>query len=570
MTEYGRGPAPGQWRPEEDPLYGDRSWDPYASQDTGYQQPYHPDGAVQGGQYGDPYGQQHYPQQQYPEQQYADPYATGQLPSYDVAGQDPYAAGYGGGDPYGAGDGPAGPYGMQQHPDPYGTGEQPPVPGGYDAPYGSGQAAYPAGGEPQPQDPQQPAGAQQPQARGGRPQPGPDPETGWDPGPDQGEHDFFTRTDDDWDDEDEDEGRGRSGRRGGRDKRGGGKRRSGMACLVVVVLLGGGLGTVGYFGYDFYQSHFAAAPDYGGDGSGSVEVEVPEGSTLAEMAAALEKAGVIKSRGAFTEAAAENQKALGIHAGIYTLHKKMSAASAIKLMLDPNSQSGLVVPEGKRAKQIYALIDKALGKPEGTTAKAAKDGGLGLPAWADGNPEGLLFPARYPVGTKSDPSDVLKKMVQRAESEYEKLHLEAKANKVGKSPEQIIIIASLVQAEAQEDGDFGKVSRVIYNRLDQNMALGFDSTINYAKGESKLNTSIADTKIDSPYNTYRHKGLPPGPIDSPGLKAIDAALNPTKGDWLYFVTVKPGDTRFTDSAAEHQRNVEDFNREQAEKKENGG
>ncbi|HET6635019.1 MAG TPA: endolytic transglycosylase MltG, partial [Streptomyces sp.] len=79
------------------------------------------------------------------------------------------------------------------------------------------------------------------------------------------------------------------------------------------------------------------------------------------------------------------------------------------------------------------------------------------------------------------------------------------------------------------------------------------------------------TKFKSPYNTYQHKGLPPGPIDSPGLQAIEAALNPTKGNWLYFVTVKPGDTRFTDSAAEHQRNVEDFNRQKAKrKKENGG
>jgi UPF0755 protein len=271
------------------------------------------------------------------------------------------------------------------------------------------------------------------------------------------------------------------------------------------------------------------------------------------------------------EAAQANQKALGINAGIYTLHKKMSAESAITMMLDPSSQSGLVVPEGKRAKEIYALIDKALGKPEGTTAEAAKDADLGLPEWADGNAEGLLFPAKYPVGKKSDPADVLKKMVQRAEAEYQKLDLESKAEKAGKTPEEIIIIASLVQAEAQEDEDFGKVSRVIYNRLEKNMYLGFDSTINYAKGESKLNTTIDDTKFKSPYNTYQHKGLPPGPIDSPGLQAIEAALNPTKGNWLYFVTVKPGDTRFTDSAAEHQRNVEDFNRQKAKrKKENGG
>ncbi|HET6635926.1 MAG TPA: hypothetical protein VFH77_12985, partial [Streptomyces sp.] len=162
MTEYGRGPGPGQWRPEEDPLYGDQGWDPYASQSAGYPQAHHPDGAAYGGQYTDPYGQsypqQHYPQQPFPDQQYADPYATGQLPSYDSAGWD--ASGYGGQDPYG----------MQQYPDPYGTGEQPHVPGGYPDPYQAEQAGYPPhGGAPQqPQQPQQPHPAEpaEPQQHG--------------------------------------------------------------------------------------------------------------------------------------------------------------------------------------------------------------------------------------------------------------------------------------------------------------------------------------------------------------------------------------------------------------------
>lgn len=102
------------------------------------------------------------------------------------------------------------------------------------------------------------------------------------------------------------------------------------------------------------------------------------------------------------------------------------------------------------------------------------------------------------------------------------------------------------------------------------MKLGFDSTINYAMGRSSLDTSISDTKYPSPYNTYLHQGLPPGPIGNPGHQAIEAALKPTKGDWLYFVTVKPGDTRFTDSESEHSKNVEDFNKEQRNKKGNGG
>jgi len=106
----------------------------------------------------------------------------------------------------------------------------------------------------------------------------------------------------------------------------------------------------------------------------------------------------------------------------------------------------------------------------------------------------------------------------------------------------------------------GKVSRVIYNRLERGMPLQMDSTLNYALGRSTLTTTKADTKLDSPYNSYERMGLPPTPIANPGQEAMRAAINPAPGDWLYFVTVKPGDTRFTSDHEQHQRNVEEFNR----------
>ena len=160
-------------------------------------------------------------------------------------------------------------------------------------------------------------------------------------------------------------------------------------------------------------------------------------------------------------------------------------------MLDPASQSGLIIPEGMRAKQIYhAHRQDARTSRRAPPRGAAKHADLGLPAWADGNPEGLPLPLALQRRQGRDPADVLEKMVERAKAEYAKIDLEAQAKKAGKTPEQIVIIASLVQAEAQEHEDFGKVSRVIYNRLDQNMLLGFDSTINYAKGRSTLDTSI--------------------------------------------------------------------------------
>ncbi|NEE28173.1 endolytic transglycosylase MltG, partial [Streptomyces sp. SID7982] len=119
---------------------------------------------------------------------------------------------------------------------------------------------------------------------------------------------------------------------------------------------------------------------------------------------------------------------------------------------------------------------------------------------------------------------------------------------------------SIVQAEADTPADMGKVARVVYNRLLKDMPLQMDSTINYALKRSTLDTTTADTQLDSPYNSYRIKGLPPTPIGNPGEEALRAAVRPTPGPWLYFVTVGPGDTRFTDSYDEQQKNVEEFNR----------
>ncbi|NGO71407.1 endolytic transglycosylase MltG [Streptomyces boncukensis] len=554
MTEYGQGPGSQPWHPD-DPLYGDR--DAYGGQPAGYQDGW--SAPPQPGEYPHPQQQSYYPQEYY-EGTAAYGYGGQQYdPSCGAVGADPYGIPHA--DPYGMGERPD--YYAQQGgyppPRPQYLREQPePVPHPHAAPQGA-PAAYAA-----PQD-----------APYAHPYPydapaGPDQGTGWDPGPDQGEHAFFTEGGEDpdrqafLDDPDDEEPR----RRGGRD--GTKRKRNGCACLAVTVVLAAGVGTVGYFGYQFYQSHFAPPPDFEGSGKGDVQIDIPDGASLSDMGDVLKREGVVKSSRAFVEAADGNKKAQSIQAGSYVLRKRMSGSSAVGMMLDPSSQNGLIVAEGWRAKKIYAEIDKKLDEPEGTTRKAAKSAKLGLPSWAGGKPEGFLFPSRYSIGKDSKPADVLRTMVKRAEAEYTKTGLEAAAKKTGKTPEQIITIASLIQAEAQQDHEFGKVSRVIYNRLDQGMLLGFDSTINYAKGRSTLNTTVEDTRYSSPYNTYLHKGLPPGPIGNPGHQAIEAALKPTEGNWLYFVTVKPGDTRFTDSKAEHDKNVQDFNAVQRKQKENGG
>jgi UPF0755 protein len=163
------------------------------------------------------------------------------------------------------------------------------------------------------------------------------------------------------------------------------------------------------------------------------------------------------------------------------------------------------------------------------------------------------------VTSSTTPESLLRYMAETAGKRFGAGHIGAGAQRHGLSVHQTVIIASIVQAEADTPEDMGKVARVVHNRLARGMALQMDSTINYALGRSTVDTTHEDTRIDSPYNTYERTGLPPTPIGNPGEQAMTAAIEPAKGDWLYFVTVRPGDTRFTADYAEHQANVAEFN-----------
>lgn len=250
----------------------------------------------------------------------------------------------------------------------------------------------------------------------------------------------------------------------------------------------------------------------------------------------------------------------------------IGAVTAVVLTLLPQSKKKptapqarpktLLVPEGWRSSQVYAAVDKALGVRAGTTRRTATASGsrLRLPAVARGNPEGYLFPATYPVGLESSPGSLLSFMVNTAGHRFGTSSLTDEARRHGMTLHQAVIIASIVQAEADSAEDMARVARVVHNQLARNMPLQMDSTLNYALNRSTLDTTRQDTGLRSPYNTYARKGLPPTPIGNPGEAAMKAAVGPAEGDWLYFVTVKPGDTRFTADFEEHNRNVAEFNR----------
>ncbi|MEV7323237.1 endolytic transglycosylase MltG [Streptomyces sp. NPDC093970] len=241
------------------------------------------------------------------------------------------------------------------------------------------------------------------------------------------------------------------------------------------------------------------------------------------------------------------------------------AAAAVPLLFlthGAGDRTGtLVIPEGWRASQIYDAVDRALALPAGSTKGAVGTAGLSLPGDAGGNPEGYLFPATYPLEKDSTPQSVLRFMVDTANRRFGGAPIAAGAQRDAMNVYQAVTIASIVQAEASDKADMGKVARVVFNRLQNGMPLQMDSTLNYGLGRSTLDTTAEDTRSENPYNSYQRMGLPPSPIDNPGEDAMRAAMNPTPGNWLYFVTVKPGDTRFTADYAEHQRNVEEFNTE---------
>jgi UPF0755 protein len=218
-----------------------------------------------------------------------------------------------------------------------------------------------------------------------------------------------------------------------------------------------------------------------------------------------------------------------------------------------------VIPEGWRSGQVYEAVDKALLVPPGTTKKALEKAQLKLPADAGGNPEGYLFPATYPVDEKASPESLLSVMVNTANQRFSGGQVTAGAQRNAMNIYQAVTIASIIQSEAATKADMAKVSRVVFNRLERGMPLQMDSTLNYALNRFTVDTTHEDTKINSPYNSYQRMGLPPTPIANPGEEAMRAAINPAPGDWLYFVTVKQGDTRFTADFEDHQRNVAEFN-----------
>lgn len=342
------------------------------------------------------------------------------------------------------------------------------------------------------------------------------------------------------------------------------RRRRGLVLLVAAVLVG----AAAFGGYTFVRPIYdslTASKDFPGPGSGSVQVVVKPGDAGKAIARTLVAAGVVKTTDAYIEATnTDPLKAQSIQPGTYTLKKGMRAIDAFAILANPANRSvpHVTIPEGLWASEVYDRLSKATGVPVSDYKAAAKDSrALGLPAAAKGKIEGYLFPSSYEFPAKATAAQQLRTMVQMSLDEMQKL---------GITPDRMqrtLIVASIVEGEVSGKADRGKVARVIENRLlpTNHVTFGLlqmDSTVHYAvQKRGKAGTSDADRNSNSPYNTYKVKGLPPGPINSPGAASLKAAAHPTPGSWLFFVTVNPetGETKFATTLAEHDRYAREFN-----------
>ncbi len=343
--------------------------------------------------------------------------------------------------------------------------------------------------------------------------------------------------------------------------------RSTFAVLLsVAILVGGGL-----FVYNKAEDAWVSwrtEDDFIGDGVKDVTVTVPAGASVTQIGDVLVDAGVIKSTGTFRKVAAKDPEAANLRPGRYTLRTELPARAALEMMLDPENLVviDVTLPEGFTVGRQWTYIQQQLAE-DGITitreelAAGVKPEELDLPLWSRGKVEGFMFPDTYQVAEPVDALRIFRTQVARFKAVTDELNFARDAEAMGMDPFDVLTIASIVEREVNKAEYRPMVAAVIANRIEVGMPLQMDSTVHYALQDfSKVTTTSEDRAVDSPYNTYRHTGLPPGAISNPGKAALDAAVHPGETDALYFVTVDldTGETLFAPTLAAHEANVAKF------------
>ena len=322
-----------------------------------------------------------------------------------------------------------------------------------------------------------------------------------------------------------------------------------LLAAAALLLVGGAILAFGWYSNQLKS----VAP---GDGK-SVTVRVKPGMTTGDIAGILWDRGLIRDKNAFLVAAKRAGLDKSLQAGEYELSRNMDVRRMIEVMAKGETVfSQFTTPEGYTVEQIAALLEeKGLARRDRFLTLAREYAPFDRePSRPDVKyrAEGFLFPDTYRISKGAGEEEILQTMAGEFQRRFTP-DLREKAANIGLSAYEVVVLASLIEREVQVAKERPMVARVFLNRLQLGMPLQSCATIQYILGYPKEELTIADTQLPSPYNTYLHPGLPPGPVASPGLASIQAALNPTEGDWLYFVVDgKTGGHRFSRTLAEHE------------------
>lgn len=339
------------------------------------------------------------------------------------------------------------------------------------------------------------------------------------------------------------------------------KRRTGcLVALIIVLVIVGGLAVGGVWVMNTYGDRISEAMGWGepkdweeGLATGEAFVTISEGDTGGPVSTALFDAGVTRTEDVFYDYLVAEDPTLTFYPGVYRLQEKMTAAAAAEALQNPDNKMENTVSMSEGATIVSSLpsMAESLGLPLADFEAAVKDpSAYGVDAQ---NLEGWLFPAVYTFDPEVTAPQVIQRMVDRTREAL------TEAGVPDADAERILTIASIIQREGRTD-DFAKVSRVIQNRLDIDMMLQMDSTAQYGYGslhEGVVSSSAEALADQNDWNTYVITGLPVTPIASPSFAAIDAAMHPADGPWLYFVTINlaTGETQFSETYEEHQAGI---------------
>jgi UPF0755 protein len=339
------------------------------------------------------------------------------------------------------------------------------------------------------------------------------------------------------------------------------RRRGCLIALIVVLAIAGGIAAAGVWAMNTYGDKITAFFGGGepadwepGLASGEVFVTIKEGDTGQPVSTALFEAGVTRTESVFYDYLIDENIAVTFYPGVYRLQEKMTAAAALDALRDENNKLENTVSMGEGATIASSLpaMAETLGLPLADFEAAVADpSAYGVAAQSL---EGWLFPAVYTFDPEVTAAQVIQRMVDRTRESL------AAAGVPDADAQRVLTIASIIQREGRTE-DFDKVSRVIQNRLDIDMKLQMDSTAQYGYGslhEGVVSSSAEALEDPNPWNTYVNAGLPVTPIASPSDAAINAAMHPAEGAWLYFVTINlsTGETQFSDTYEEHQAGID--------------